>query len=195
MYELLANVSQPLILISTCYDSLLEDTLTAHHKKFARLFYSNDSQKLFIHYSDQPTPQSLGKEELYKQAPLQKGYTLIYKIRGHFSSQEDCLTLSEQDYFNLAKAVDKYIPNQLATLLQTKNLWCLGHSPQTWADRFLLNAIFQKRGKLPGKTSVVQKDPDEFARVYWEDKGARIYDKIDLQEFVEKLGVAMTRNP
>jgi len=88
--------------------------------------------------------------------------------------------------------VDKYIPNQLATLLQTKKLWCLGQSLQTWADRFLLNAIFQKRGKLPGKTSVVQKDPDEFAKVYWADKGARIYDKIDLSEFVENLEVAMT---
>jgi hypothetical protein len=40
----------------------------------------------------------------------------------------------------------------------------------------------------------VQTDPDDFAKVYWADKGARMYDKIDLQEFVEKLGVAMTRN-
>jgi|GEM_PF-1976792 len=193
-YELLAKVSQPLILISTCYDSLLEDTLTKQGKKFALLFYSH-KQKLFIHYCDQNTPQSLGgdEEKWYAQNPLQKGYTLIYKIRGYFNSQEDCLTLSEQDYFNWATAVDKYIPNQLATLLQDKSLWCLGQSLQTWADRFLLNAIFQKRGKLPGKTSVVQKDPDEFAKVYWADKGARIYDKIDLSEFVEKLEVAMSR--
>ncbi|MCP4702576.1 MAG: hypothetical protein GY862_37810 [Gammaproteobacteria bacterium] len=91
LYELLASSPEPLMLISACYDPLLENAFRQKRKKFVLVSHANyaeESGTLYIEYSDgsHGTGQACLAEELSDLQVLEQGYSLIYKIRGCFSS-------------------------------------------------------------------------------------------------------------
>ncbi len=198
LYELLADISVPLVLISAGYDTLLEKTFDQRGKKYVVLFHSKRSEKagaeqIDIKYSDRTEVESCFVEKFSGLRVLEEKYSLIYKIRGGFESCivkniGDCLVLSEQDYLTLFKSIDRLIPSYLTGSLTNRGFWFLGHHPKTWEDRMLVNIIMEKRAQAqrPEPALAIHKNADRFANAHWQHNGVKNY-SIDLKEFIEKL--------
>ena len=193
LYQLLANVPSPIVIIHSGYDKLLEKTFEKSDKKFAVISHSPDGN-IMVTCSDR-------EPEIYKDHDKlsgldlfenDKGYSLIYKINGCINSipnnvnQNDALLLAEHDYFNFAKYMDKLIPNYVIGHLTGRDLWFLGQYPQSWENRLIMQAILERRGTSNNTITAIHKAPDAFAKTYWQAKHVNSY-PIDLEEFVENL--------
>ncbi len=194
--ELLAGTLKPIILISVDCNSLIQEVFKRHHKPFVVFSPAIDSKylgKFIVEYCDKPELQVVTTEELSDLRLFERGYSLIYKIRGCFSlnndklavtKDKDCLILSEQDYFTFARHLDRLVPDYLAGLLQTRGLWFLGHHPDNWQNRLLMQAILEKRPK--SLVYSVDAQVNEFTNIYWKARGVENY-QVSLNEFVSKL--------
>lgn len=202
LYQLLAKIEQPLVLISAAYDLLLENAFQQAGKKYALISSiicsssDYDIGNVFVHYSDKDkdTPESLHLEEKLSGIKLlDEGYSLIYKMRGycapdehHAGHQHNTLALSEENYFTFARYIEKLIPSYVVKQFTGRGLFFLGYSPRHWEDRLLINAILDKRRHRYEPAYTISRDTDPFIRAYWESRGVRRY-AIELQEFVRKL--------
>ena len=123
LYELLASITQPLVMVSAAYDTLLERTLQSAGKQYVVItsLLNTDSDaevgQILLQYSEQAIPEfPCLEQELSQLDLLAKGYSLIYKIRGSLGPrthqgvhQQNALTLSEENYFTFARHMDKLV--------------------------------------------------------------------------------------
>jgi len=194
LYQLLANLPSPIVIIYSGYDTLLENTFKKCDKKFAVISHSPEGN-IIVNCSDQSEPEICQNNDKLSGLDLfedNNGYSLIYKINGCISSipnhahQNDALLLAEHDYFNFAKSMDKLIPNYVIGHLTGRDLWFLGQYPQNWENRLIMQAILERRGTSNNSITAIHKEPDEFAKTYWQAKNVHHY-PIELAEFVENL--------
>ena len=199
LYTLLAKIDQPLVLISTNYDQLLEICLQKQQKKYAVVSsiidgnYRHTIGTVIVRCSDKPDPECLSLEQdLSSLELLKNNYSIIYKIRGFCEQQpldnplqNSILTLAEENYFTFARHMDKLIPNYLINEINNRGLFFLGHKPRQWEDRLLVNAILDKRRQATRPYFVSEED-DEFVRAYWEHRGVLQYN-TSLKDFVRGM--------
>jgi len=194
LYQLLAHLPSPIVIIYSGYDKLLEKTFEKCDKKFAVISHSQNGN-IIVKCSDKSEAENCQNNDKLSGLDLfedNNGYSLIYKINGCISSiphnvnQNDALLLAEHDYFNFAKYMDKLIPNYVIGHLTGRDLWCLGQYPQSWENRLIMQAILERRGTSNNTITAIHKAPDEFAKTYWRAKNVEPY-PIGLEEFVENL--------
>ncbi|MDM8560858.1 SIR2 family protein [Candidatus Parabeggiatoa sp. HSG14] len=193
LYQLLAQIEKPLLLISATYDTLLEETFKTHQKKFVVLSHhaeKKDTDILFLDYSDKTEIQQCSSETLSGTPLLEQGYSVIYKMLGcvdnsHSSFSSQALILSEKDYFTFTQYQDKLIPSYVEKKLRNRGFWLLGHHPKSWDRRLLIKTILSKRSHEEPALTVFQQ-ANEFARLYLKNKQIENY-PIDLKVFVENL--------
>ena len=86
LYALLADIPQPLIVISASYDNQFERVLIARQKKFVVISHVQEESavgKILLKYGEKPEPEEPGlAEELSKLRLLENGYTILYKVCG-----------------------------------------------------------------------------------------------------------------
>jgi hypothetical protein len=203
LYRLLARIEQPLVLISANYDLFLEHQLRQTGRKYAliaSIIISNPPDcelgNVIVHYSDRDAPDFLRlEEELSSLKLIEKGYALIYKIRGYCNAahepmayQHNILTLAGENYFTFARHMDRLIPNYLVKQFAARGLFFLGYSPRHWEDRLLVNGILDKcRHQQYERAQVITEDTDPFVRAYWDSRGVLRYEMSELTEFVRRL--------
>ncbi len=200
-YRRLARLEQPLTIISASYDTLLENAFRAEGKRFALIspFVRNTRDykvgTLLVEYSDRDqSGEPCQGEDLSGLAPLEAGYSVIFKVRGYCSGsyggrgpyQDNTLTVAEQNYFTFARYVDKLIPDYLVNEFARKGLVFLGFSPDEWEDRLIASTLLNKRHPGAEPPYVIGQIKDPFKRAYWESLNVRRR-QVDLQEFVHKL--------
>jgi hypothetical protein len=198
LYELLSEINQPLLLISATYDSALEDSFRARNKPYKVISHTMDvgasptgtpaASNLLIQDGTGDNPRPYTAEQLSDLAPLENGFSVIYKIRGCFRFIEatpstDTLTLSERDYFRFAKEFDKLMPDYLAAQLRGRSLWFLGHYPDTWEERLLIQVVHEK---APVSTLAVQPGAKPFAEAFWKARNIDLC-RLEPEEFIDKL--------
>jgi hypothetical protein len=210
LYDLLASVTQPLVLISAGYDALLEHTFRQKGKKYVVIStlvgasLEADMGKVLLEYSDRVAPDFLRLEQEVSQFDLLvEGYSLIYKVRGSLvpgvmqydpqrnpqplsKEQQEALTLSEEDYFTFARYMDRLIPAYVVKQLNSQGLLFLGYTPHQWEDRLIANALLYKR-RSPEPPYTVGPQTDRFVETYWGRRGVYRY-TLDLADFVQQLG-------
>lgn len=200
IYQMLAGIREPLVLISSAYDSLLEGALREAGKKFALISAQTSSVsdasvgKILLHYSDRDAPEAACLEqELSGHRLLDGDYSVIYKIRGYCPApggngdgEHPELTLSEANYFAFARHIDKVIPSYLSKQFIGRGLLFLGYRPSDWEDRLIVNAILEKRLNSAEPSNVIGGGEDRFAAAYWESRKVRRH-SLELNEFVSKL--------
>jgi len=146
LYQSLAKMERPLILISAAYDNWLEASFTQHGKRYVELTsivkrsQDYDIGHILLHYSDKSVPaEPLHEEALSELALLEQGYSIIYKIRGTCSAdlteaqddiRHDALTLSESNYFSFARYADRIIPNYLARQWRNRDFLFVAYRPK-----------------------------------------------------------------
>jgi hypothetical protein len=184
LYRLLAKIEHPLLLISSNYDWLLEQCLHRSGKKYAVLSHIIDKKQgqaigsLIVQRCDEDTQHCLPQEqELSSMKLLETGYSLIYKMRGYSPRPpgEDlscggALTLAEENYFTFARHMESLIPKYLVNHFSGRGLFFLGHRPQQWEERLLVNALLDIRRENE-RPCVVTEDEDAFIRAYWDSRG------------------------
>jgi SIR2-like domain len=180
---------------------LLENAFSQSGKKYILISSIIDTTAAYdvgnvlIQYSDKPEPTALLEEQLSKFKLLEEGYSLVYKIRGFLGSdrkQTDLhravLTISEGNYFNFVRHMDKLIPNYVIRRVAERGLYFLGYTPRHWEDRLIVNAILNKRRHRDpsDQPRAISNDPDPFVRAFWKSKGVECY-PVDLREFLDTL--------
>jgi hypothetical protein len=193
LYQLLANILVPLVIISTCFNNVLEKTFQQQGRKFALLSHSiEEIGTLLIERSDKNEVERYVTEDLSGLGLLEQGYTLIYKVLGCFDlnlptdvTQKDSLILSERDFFTFARYADKLIPSYIVRQLSGRGFWLLGQNPSSWEKRLVVDAILRKRGQEDRPLTVYQ-NHDCFAKTYWEHHNVKAY-QVDLGQFIESI--------
>jgi hypothetical protein len=201
LYQKLAQLEQPLVLVSAAYDTLLEDAFSQSGKKYVLIASiiettaAYDVGKVLVQYSDKPEIAALLEEDLSKFKLIEEGYSLVYKIRGFLGSdrrQTDlhraALTISEGNYFNFVRHMDKLIPSYVVRQFGGRGLYFLGYTPRHWEDRLIVNAILDKRRHRDpsDQPRAISNDPDPFVRAFWKSKGVECH-PVDLREFLDTL--------
>ena len=187
LYELIAGLSEPLLIFHAGYDSLLEQALQQHGKRYAVVFHDLGKGGLEVLYSDRSETQHCGEEDFSRLSLMENGYNLIYRLRGVFrNADEEWLVLAEQDYLRWFKSAK--IPDYITVRLRKRSLWFLGHSPNAWEERLLNYIVLDARGaNTPGNLLAIHQDSDAFTTAYWEKRHKTHKHTLDLREFVSKL--------
>jgi hypothetical protein len=190
LYQSLAEMTQSLIIISTAYDTLLEEAFEKAGKKYVLIspaisVTDDNGIQILVPYSDKEAPVLNLEDNLLEEEPLKFGYSLIYKIRGCLDNQET-LILSEDNYFLFARYMDDLIPRYIVKEYANRQFLFLGYTPKQWEDRLMVNAILNKRSKNTPSSYIIRQNVELFEIEYWKRYGVSRYD-IDFKEFIQKL--------
>lgn len=200
LYQALAKVAVPLILISAAYDDLLENTLRKAGKRFVELASivrrseDYDIGHVLVSFSDNSQPPKVyPEEELSRLRLLESGYSILYKIRGTCGAEEpgkddvrrDALTLSESNYFSFARYADRIIPGYLARQLRNRGFLFVGYRPREWEDRLLASALLEKRHSQE-PCYVIGETPEPLEAAYWESRNVKQY-RVGIRELDQYL--------
>jgi hypothetical protein len=207
LYQALAKVQAPLILISAAYDSLLECAFRESGKRFVELASivrrsdEYDIGHVVVSFSDDSQPTTVYPEEqLSRMKFLENGYSIIYKIRGTCGAAEcggdgddmlrrDALTLSESSYFNFARYADRMIPSYLAKQLRNRGFLFVGYYPRDWEDRLLVNAMLERRNSQE-LCHVIGATSGPLEAAFWKSRNVEQYhtDIRELEKCLEGVG-------
>ncbi|WP_417913999.1 trypsin-like peptidase domain-containing protein [Candidatus Electronema sp. JM] len=192
LHELLARLDKPFIVISTCYDCLLQESLRARRRSFVEIYPNMEEGKCLLTAAD-GTASVCTPENVSAHAPLENGQAVIYRLRGGIVGGQEHLLLAERDYFMFNKVMEqqKLFPDYISSRLKSSlcSLWFLGHHPESWEERLLVR--FLRDMQHPDASAlVVQENSSEFARNFWQAKKVKVHD-LALTEFVQNLEAAL----
>jgi len=198
LYQLLGKLDQPFLAIATGFDCLLTDHLRKCGKRFVKIIFNSSAQKAQeryqLHFTDQPN-QTCSDEQLSPMRLMENGYSIIYYPRGYAQQNQGKPLLSERDYFNADALLSKHYPEYLQNRLRERDLWFLGHHPDSWENRLLaLSLQHQRVGSNSGirnKPLAIQPQADSFSKLFWQDMPCQHDDNLSLDEFVRQLENAM----
>lgn len=199
LYALLSQIGEPLLILHTGHDTLLESCFARSEKPFAvvsTVITPSAELRLgqvLVSYSDreQPDPPRMS-EELSHLSLLEKGYSVIFKLCGTCpepGAMDDRLrcgfVLSESSHFAFARLIDRVLPSYLGKQLGPRGLWFLGFAPEQWEDRLFASAILESRRSLE-PPNVLRPDVRAFEEAYWQSRGVRRHN-LSLPRFVTLL--------
>jgi hypothetical protein len=196
LYQMLAAVPAPLLIISGCYDDLLERYFTDANKPYVVISHVRIDagfNKLVIKYWDKSKPEEPCLPEKLSPLKLLDQYSVIYKVCGCFGlsladlgGAMDSLMLSEEDYFAFARQAEQLIPGYLANQMGRGSLMFFGSTLHDWQERLVVNAILEKKRATRGLSYAVQEFPTPYELAYWKFHGVELY-QIGLRNFVENM--------
>lgn len=137
------------IIVTTCFDSALEQAFQEAGEPFDLVSYIGNSQGgRFRHRDPNGLDQTIDDPNTYTKIMLDKQPTIV-RIYGGYASEECVIT--EDDYIDYLaqKDVTSLLPVGLLSRLRSKEslLWFLGYSPRFWNLRVVLRRLWP--GKVP----------------------------------------------
>jgi hypothetical protein len=187
LYELLAGLKQPFIVISTAYDELLEQSLQGR-RNFVVICPNMEEKNCLLRYSD-GREITCTPEDISQHKPLENGYAVIYRLRGGIVGGQELMLLSERDYFLFNRLMEKQFPDYIGSRLKSTlcSLWFLGHHPQSWEERLLTRFLKNFQHEMASSLAV-QEQLSPFARAFWQHLKGRVrVFELSLAEFVDEL--------
>jgi hypothetical protein len=192
LYDLLAGLAKPFIVISAAYDNLLQESLLAKRRDVVEIYPNLEEGKCLLIYSDQKQPElSCAPDEISAQKLLENGYVVIYRLRGGIVGGQEHLLLAERDYFAFNKVMEQQFPNYISSRMKSSlcSLWFIGHHPQSWEERLLISFLKELQHK-DASSLAVQEHVPPFDHDFWQFKRVTVHD-LALTEFVQKLEAAL----
>lgn len=199
LYEFLSGIRQTIIVISTSFGNHLERIFREAGKKFILLTHTIPAQgdkesgsPFVVWYSDKTEPEEPCTEDhLSSLAPMEKGYSIVYKIRGTFSLYEykdaiDTLMIADDDYFSFSKHTKKLFPSYLGTQMKRRSLLFLGYDLKQWHDRLIASSILEKRRFQKERYYTIRENPSQYEQAFWKYNGVDIL-PIKFETFIKKL--------
>lgn len=201
LYRFLAEISTPLLIITTNFDTEIEQSFRAADRPYDLVVYPAHRKDLanavlwWPHGAVEPnTPEPSDLDiDLTKTS-------VIFKMYGSFSEQEDWngFVITEEDYVNFFSRLSskKAIPKQFSTYFRDRSLLFLGYRLRDWALRVVISSLsrsFARRAAEDNEEIVSWAIGDELTELedrLWRKWGVVPY-QVGIDEFVEKLRVRM----
>ena len=200
LHEFLSSVPKGLLIITTNYDTLIEQAFDAAGKPYSLVVYPTDR------------PQAAGKVLLrraesagegFEEQPLAKldlscepdDASVIFKMHGSVDTRDPDngqYVITEEDYVTfLGRMTEKNaIPNDFLLPLQRRRLLFLGYGLEDWNFRVLLRSLNAVDASGRAGTDFVhwaiQRRVDEIEQRIWQRQSVNLAD-MDLNDFVAKL--------
>ncbi len=181
LYQSMAQTEQPLILVSSAYDCLLEETFQQAGKPFVEISsiinrtQNYDIGHVVLNYSDDDKDEIVYPQEQLSTLNLLDTHSIIYKIRGtcvdttgkQLTARKDALTLSESNYLTFAENARKMVPNFIAEHLREREILFAGFSPRSWEDRLLVRTLLSHRYNSDYLCMRMGDSPDLLEQAFW----------------------------
>jgi len=193
LHRLLAALPSPQVVVTTNYDSLIEQAFDKVKKPYDMVIYPAERRPELVNsvlwwpYGETPRPAESNK--LDEQLDL-RTTTVIFKMHGtrHPSDETyDHFVVTEDDYveFLSRMTTGSAIPKIFYPHFRERSFLFLGYGLRDWNLRVLLR-------NLPKQTDeqlhswAIKEAPSELERLLWLKRNVSIYD-LNLDEFVTKL--------
>jgi len=211
IHKYLAEVSTPLLIVTTNYDDLTERAFATAGREYDLVVHANDSQEIagsvlwWKAGAKEPEPvlPSVLNIDLEKK-------TVIYKMHGTVDrrSQWDNYVITEDDYVDFLSRMtgNKAVPAKFMMHFRRRNFLFLGYGLRDWNLRVVLRNL---RGILPGAANevagrdlqkqegateeedalvswAIQFQPSDLEVELWKSRNVKIYN-VDINEFVRRL--------
>lgn len=192
LHKLLARVDAPLLIVTTNYDDLLEQSLDAAGRAYDRVVHTTDAEVgervlWWQHGADEPDeilPNKLSVDLTER--------TVVYKMHGAVDRRDptrDQYVITEDDYIEfLARMTrNKAIPSVFAEPFQTRHFLFLGYGLRDWNLRVVLNRIDKDlRRPKQIKSWAIQRHPSFLEQRFWQERSVEVYDE-PIDDFVQEL--------
>lgn len=204
LHEYLASIDTPLLIVTTNYDTLLEQAFQAAGKKYDLVIHPPSDKKEIAnaiwhwpHGASEPKVEA--PNELDLDLDNKDRNPIIYKMHGtvkHDDPQWDSFVITEEDYVDFLSRMTSRtaIPADLYKHFRKRSFLFLGYGLGDWNLRVVLNDLDNKYLKTErydenNRTVLswaIQRNPSELEKSLWENRKVKIFDK-PLDEFVEKI--------
>lgn len=186
IHRLLARIKQPLLMVTTNYDDLLERAFG--NRPFHLVVDRGERNRVWLATSD-------GDYEPVKSNELRKALTeewpIIYKLHGNVvreRREHDSFLVTEQDYVDFLGRTQTCVPPYLATRMTGASFLFLGYSLEDWNVRVLLRKLrtTSKNEASALRSWAISYRPGPAEQEIWRAHGVNMYD-LDLKVFVREL--------
>lgn len=201
LHEYLASIPTPLLIVTTNYDTLLEQAFQSAGKKYDLVIHPPSDKKETANtiwwWPDGATePTETASNELDPDILEQK--TIIYKMHGTIkrdSPNWDSFVITEEDYVDFLSRMtsQKAIPSIFYKHFRTRSFLFLGYGLGDWNLRVVLkdldNYLKSERHDEEDRSVpswAIQRNPSELESTLWENRKVNIYD-MPLDDFVAKM--------
>ena len=187
LHQLLAEIASNLMVVTTNYDTLLEQAFRDVGKPYDLVVYPADNEEFanavlwWRHGATEPytlKPNQLDFAELGKT-------NLIYKIHGSVRPEADkwdSFVITEEDYVRFLSRMNNAVPSAFRKYFAKRAFLFLGYGLNDWNMRVLLKEV-----SGVGITSwAILHQPSAFERKLWERRKVDIFD-LKLEQFVAEM--------
>jgi hypothetical protein len=196
LHTLLAEVQEPLLIVTTNYDDLIEQAFIKKGIKYDLMLHDDNQSpggNLLIWRHDEKVPVKVLPKTFDIEDEMQTTNTsIIYKMHGtvnRLDQAKDQYVITENDYieFLARMTISKAIPHSFFEFSSQRHFLFLGYSLNDWNLRVALNRIMKGRTAEQNiKSWAIQIDPSQLEEKLWATRGVQLYN-VALHEFVEKL--------
>src|ERR1043165_2394362 len=194
LHRLLAAVANQTTIVTTNYDTLLEDAFTEIGKPYDVVFSPADNDEyangvMWWHHGN-PEPEKLKANQI---DPSDLGKTnMIYKMHGTVRRSEeawDSFVITEEDYITFLSRINNAVPAAVLRYFSTRQFLFLGYGLRDWNLRVLLNRVTLSRDDV---SWAIMKNPASFEWTLWNRRNVTLYD-LELADFVARMEEEMNR--
>jgi hypothetical protein len=201
LHTYLASVPTTMLIVSTNYDTLLEQAFHAAHKPYDLVVHPSDRKDIanaiwwWPHGTLEPkvvTPNELDIDL--------DNTTVIYKMHGTVQQKTnrwDSFVITEEDYVDFLSRMttNAAVPSIFYEYFRIRSFLFLGYGLEDWNLRVVLKNLdrylTRKREGLDDEEEqlpswAIQLHPSELERKLWEKRNVNIFD-MALDEFVTKM--------
>jgi hypothetical protein len=187
LHRLIAQLANNLFIVTTNYDTLLEQAFQAQGKKYDLVVYPADNEEYanavqwWPHGADEPEKVKSNQFEMESLA----GTNVIYKIHGSVRPDAgtwDGFVITEEDYIRFLSRMDNVVPSSIRSYFAERAFLFLGYALNDWNMRVLLNEV-----SVPGITSwAILNNPSLFEETLWKRRKVDIF-HVELEDFVATM--------
>jgi len=192
IHGLLASAQKPLLVVTTNYDSLIEQAFAFANKPYDLVIHTTDSQ-----IGERIYHRAHGEMTLNKVVPRKLLIDLgtrsvVYKIHGSCDAADptkDQYVITEDDYIDFLSRMVKNtaIPAFCAEPFQCWPFLFIGYRLGDWNMRVVLNRISPTVRLEQGiKSWAIERAPSALEERFWMTRGVNVYPK-PIDDFVTEL--------
>jgi hypothetical protein len=206
LHRLLAKIADKMMVVTTNYDTLLEQAFLEAGKPYDLVVYPADNEdyaNAMFWWRDgvaEPeliNPQHIDIDDLGKT-------NVIYKMHGSVHQEVgkwDSFVITEEDYIDFLSRMESAVPPAFSAYFGNRSFLFLGYGLRDWNLRVLLKKIRRNVGTLLDHAGHAQPtswamlmEPSHFERKLWDRRGVDIYD-MRLEDFVAAMEERWKQEP
>lgn len=196
LHRLLATTEQPLLIVTTNYDDMMERAFTLKSRSYHLVVDRGKKGVVWVRRSD----GKAGDVNANKLTQELKEFDcpIVYKLHGCLdrdNSDNDHFLITEQDYVDFLGRSTLLVPQYLWNRMEEKNFLFLGYSLVDWNVRVLLRKLRNPStlGAEDRRSWAIIRHPGAADEAIWRKHGIEMFD-CDLQQFTERLAQTMGLN-